>query len=77
MKVVFKHQHNLGNARTIDILKQLQIYTVGFVPEGPDTCFIQASKDSIPETLLTQLKRQVRDEIVSLPTNKKWRKTII
>jgi hypothetical protein len=67
----FNHQHNINNQQVIDILKQLQIYQIGFVPDDPNTCFIEAIKDCIPETLLTKLKTQVRDEVVSLPTIRK------
>ena len=41
------------------------------MPDKPDTCFIEAIKDCIPETLLTKLKTQGRDEVVRLPTIRK------
>ena len=49
----------------------MQIYPVGFVPESPDTCFIESLKGSIPEGLLTKIKRDVRSEFVSLPCVRK------
>ena len=41
----FPHTHVIDNDYVEGVLQQLQIYKTGFLPENPNTCFIESIKD--------------------------------